>query len=276
MRSKIISIGVLLVGLSVPMPDASVGEEPSPEALSAETRKEVIGQMKRILQQTKITRLGERPVAAELVPEPVLNWDDLPRGHHYGTLWVWGAKGRPAAIIEMYTVNFARQIDQWPGNVLHSLAAEPLQVEADFAWDWAPRKPGFTPMPLNDVPAPAETKVARTLQMRALAKRFSGRQAWRGDRSELRLLPTPVWQYVSDEEGVLAGGLFAFSHGGTNPEVVLILEATRNRDGDRWQFGCVRLGHAEMTIRFDDRIVWSAPTYNEVNPEAPYYWIARP
>ena len=255
---------------------ADAEDAPSAGGLNAETRKAVVGEMRKILEQTKVTRLGAKPAVAELVSNPVLNWDDVPRGHHYGTLWVWGAKGRPAAIVEMYTVNFAKQIDQWPGNVLHSLATEPLKAEAEFAWDWAPKQPGFKPQRLAEVPVPAEKKVGRTLQMRALAKRFSANQTWRGDSAELRLLPTPVRLYESADEKVLDGGLFVFSHGGTNPEVVLILEAIRGDDGDHWQFGCVRLGHAEMHVKFDDREVWTAPLYDAVDPTSPYYWIAKP
>lgn len=252
-------------------------EEPTvADELSPERRKEVVAQMKKILEQTTLVRKKATPVEVELVPQPVLNWDDVPRGHHYGTLWIWGAKGRPAAVVEMYTVEFAKDIQRWPGNVLHSLAPEPLQATARFLWNWAPGEPGFVPQPLADAAAPAATKKGRELQMRALAKRFSAEETWQGDRAQLRLLTTPVWQYESADDGITAGGLFVFSHGGTNPEVVLILESTRHSEEERWSFGCVRLGHAAMEVRFEDRNVWSVPVYNREDPKAPYYWIAKP
>lgn len=270
--------GLLAVALSARVVTLASAAENAPESngLNPETRKAVVAEMKRILEQTKLTEVGAQPTVAELVPQPVLNWDDVPRGHHYGTLWVWGATGRPAAIVEMYTVNFAREIDRWPGNVLHSLSTRPLQAEADFRWDWAPEQPGFTPQPLAGAPVPAATRTACLLQMRALAKRFSAQQTWQGDRAVLRLLPTPVWQYESAGDRVFAGGLFVFSHGGTNPEVVLVLEALQDDPMNRWQYGCVRLGHAQMSVAFDDQEVWNVPTYDAINPRAPYYWIAKP
>lgn len=73
-----------------------------------ETRKVVVARMKEILDRIELVRLRPTPVKVELVPEPVLNRDDLPRGHYYGRLWVWGATGRPAAIIETYTIMAAR------------------------------------------------------------------------------------------------------------------------------------------------------------------------
>jgi hypothetical protein len=276
MRFQILSVAAIAL-FTVLVPSEAGAEEPSiSHELSGERRKEVVAQMKKILEQTTIVRKKAIPVEAELVPQPVLFWDDVPRGHHYGTLWIWGERGRPAAIVEMYTVDFAKEIERWPGNVLHSLAPEPLEGKARFNWDWAPSEPGFVPKPLEGAPAPATTKTGRELQMRALAKRFSGEQTWRGDRAQLRLLTTPVWQYEARDEGVSTGGLFVFSHGGTNPEVVLILEATRHNADERWSFGCVRLGHAAMEVKFDDRTVWSVPLYDQVNPKSPYYWIAKP
>jgi len=241
--------------------------------LNEETRKVVVAKMKEILDGTKLVRLGPTPATVELVSKPVLNWDDVPRGHHYGTLWVWGATGRPAAIIETYTVDFAKAIGRWPGNVMHSLAPGPLRAERKRGWYWAPTEPGFTPKRLDDVPPPADTKALRRLQMRKLAKRFSANQTWMGDRSELRLLPTSIRMYESADDGLLDGGLFAFVHGGTNPEVILILEAMHSTKEDYWQYGCVRLGHARMQAKFDDREAWSVGTYNSASPNSPYFWI---
>jgi hypothetical protein len=248
------------------------------DGANGETRKVVVARMKDILDQTKLVRLRPTPVAVELVPEPVLNWDDLPRGHFYGRLWVWGATGRPAAIVETYTINFAKDIGSWPGNVVHSLAPEALRAEGTLGWNWAPTEPGFTPKRLEKVPPPAATKTLRRSQMRTLARRFTANQNWMGSRTELRLLPTSIRMYESadddsTDDGLLDGGLFAFVHGGTNPEVILILEAVHGETGDYWQYGCVRLGHAQMQAKFDDREAWSVETYDSVSPNSPYYWI---
>ena len=253
-------------------------KEASDDGMNDETRKVVVARMKEILDQTTLVRLRPTPVTAELVPEPVLNWDDLPRGHYYGRLWVWGATGRPAAIVETYTINFAKDIGSWPGNVVHSLAPEPLRAEGTLGWNWAPTEPGFTPKRLEGAPSPAATKNLRRSQLRALAKRFTANQTWMGDRSELRLLPTSIRMYESadddsTDDGLLDGGLFAFVHGGTNPEIILILEAIRGANDDYWQYGCVRLGHAQMQAKFDDREAWSVETYNSLSPNSPYYWI---
>ena len=65
--------------------------------------------------------------------------------------------------------------------------------------------------------------------MRSLAREFNGRslsdqgQAW-----ELRLLPQPLYRYESTDPDVLDGALFTLvSSAGTDPEIILLLEARK-------------------------------------------------
>jgi hypothetical protein len=97
---------------------------------------------------------------------------------------------------------------------------------------------------------------------------------FRISRSERR--PSDPSCRGSASESRYAGTIEAPRSSGTNPEVVLILEATRHNADERWSFGCVRLGHAEMEVKFDDRQVWRVPLYDQDNPKSPYYWIAKP
>ena len=64
---------------------------------------------------------------------------------------------------------------------------------------------------------------------------------WRegSDREELRLLPQPVYRYESEDPEVQDGGVFAFVQG-TDPEVLLLLEAVRTEGGLVWIYGFVR------------------------------------
>ena len=252
--------------------DDDVNNTAGSDLLKTEAHKAVVAEMKRILERIKIVRQGTTPDVAELVPQPVLNWDDIERGHYYGTTWVWGEKGRPAAIIEMYTTQLEKTINRWPGNVVHSLSTEPLRADGT-KWNWAPDQPGFKPQGLIGAPSPAATKNLRRLQMRGLAKQFTSHETWKGNRAELRLLPTPIWLYESADDGILEGGLFAFVHGGTNPEVILILEAVERDRETFWQFGCVRLGHAEIQVNFDEIEAWKRETFTELSPKSPYYHL---
>lgn len=243
------------------------------DELKSDTHKSVVNHMRKILEQQTIVRQGPNLVVEKLNPAPVLNWDDVVRNHHHGTLWVWGQEGRPAAIIEMYTNRFSDTVQGWPGNVVHSLAPEALRAEGKPQWEWAPDEPGFRPEKLPEPVEVAKSTRLRRTQMRALARRFASNQTWKEGRSELRLLPTPILLYESAKEGILDGGLFVFVHGGTNPEVILILEAIDRGNEKYWQFGCVRLGHAKAEVTFDEHEVWSVDTYTGTSPKVPYYWL---
>ena len=163
--------GSLALGCLV-FADDDVNNTAGSDLLKTEAHKAVVAEMKRILERIKIVRQGTIPDVAELVPQPVLNWDDIERGHYYGTTWVWGEKGRPAAIIEMYTTQLEKTINRWPGNVVH-----------------------------------------------------------------------------------------------------LILEAVERDRETFWQFGCVRLGHAEIQVKFDEIEVWKRETFSELSPKSPYYHL---
>lgn len=271
------SVAVLVCLLGCPgqlFAEDEVSNSSGSDELKSDTHKSVVNRMRKILEQQTIVRQRPEPVAEKLNPEPVLNWDDVVRNHHHGTLWVWGREGRPAAIIEMYTARYSENDRSWPGNVVHSLAPEALRAEGKPQWEWAPDDPGFRPEKVPESVEVAASTRLRRAQMRTLAKRFAANQTWKGDRSELRLLPTPILLYQSAKDGILDGGLFVFVHGGTNPEVVLILEAMERGDEKYWQFGCVRLGHAQAQVTFDEREVWSVDTYNGTSPKVPYYWLS--
>ena len=266
----IVIVGIIF-GVAGLFADEDVNHVAGSDELKSDSHKAVVAQMKQILDGNKIVRQSSEPVVEELVPEPILNWDDLARGHHHGTLWIWGSKGRPAAIIEMYTTDFAQKLDRWPGNVAHSLAPEPIRSEGRLHWNWAPDGP-IQAERMMDVRSRA-TSNHRKIQMRSLAKRFSGHETWNG-RSELRLLPSPIRVYESASDGILEGGLFALVHGGTNPEVILVLEAIQTKQEKFWQFGCVRLGHAEIQVDFDEKQAWHVDTYDGTSPKSAYYWLA--
>ncbi len=240
------------------------------EALKTETHKQIVAQFKQILERNKIVSQGAKPVVGELCAEPILNWDDIERGHYYGTLWIWGQKkGRPTAIIEMFTDNLEKRVIGWPSNVVHSLSTDLVRPEGP-SWNWAPKKPGLELKKLVGVPEPAATSKLRRIQMRTLAKRFTSDETYQGQH-QLRLLPTAVYLNDSADDGILEGGIFAFVHGGTNPELMLILEAIEQNKERYWQYGCARLTHGSVRVNFDQQEVWSVEFYVNWDPASPYY-----
>jgi hypothetical protein len=141
---------------------------------------------------------------------------------------------------------------------LHSLSMAVLVVDRQAAEQWVPQAAGVDLKPAEGAPAPAGSAPQRLGQMRALARDFSGRslsdqgQAW-----ELRLLPQPLYRYESSDPDVLDGALFALvSSAGTDPEIILLLEARRASSGPQWVFGAARFSDMNLWLKYKGQEVW--------------------
>jgi hypothetical protein len=119
---------------------------------------------------------------------------------------------------------------------------------------------------------PANSRNRRTAQFRALVRRFDAHEFWDPDNSryELRLLATPVHRYDDTNAGIIDGAVFVFANG-TNPEVLLLLEAREDEDAGTWHYGLARLGHAEMHTSFDGTEVWTVPRVDPSRRDEPYW-----
>src|SRR5205823_183628 len=82
--------------------------------------------------------------------------------------------------------------------------------------------------------APADTAAGRQLQMRALARRFTGYLAEPGEAddklTELRLMAKPLHQYEATDGSGREGAVFALVTT-TDPEIVLLIESRKAKGG---------------------------------------------
>jgi hypothetical protein len=142
---------------------------------------------------------------------------------------------------------------------LHALDPEKLLVKRDEYHQWKPQA-GLARKELSGAAPPAATAGARLLQMRRLAQEFTGHSLDRdGKRWQLRLLPTPLYRYPAAKTGVVDGALFALmSSAGTDPEVLLLIEA-KEVDGKRhWEYACGRFSDWELHVSRKDKEVFSS------------------
>ena len=194
----------------------------------------------------------------KLKKEPVFEWLNPARNTQQGAVFLWLRDGRPAALACI----FSHPHDRLPGrkvlHELHALDPEKLVVKRDALNQWKPQA-GLERKELPDAAAPAATPGARLVQMRRLAQEFAGHEIdGEGKRWELRLLPAPLYRYPEAKSGVIDGALFTLvSTAGTDPEVLLLLEA-RDIDGKlRWEFACGRFSDRSLYVQRKDKEVWS-------------------
>jgi hypothetical protein len=198
----------------------------------------------------------------ELKKEPVFEWSN-PVGDelHQGVNFLWLRDGRPAALGGIFT----HPVPGWKGRkFLHEFLAldrDKLLVSRPSGAlnEWKPQA-GLAREELPDAGTPTAARGARLVQMRQLAQQFTGHSI-DGERKrwELRLLPTPLYRYPEAKSGVIDGALFAWtSTAGTDPEVLLLIEACQKDGKTRWEYACGRFGVSSMYVQHKGKEVWSS------------------
>lgn len=237
-----------------------------PEDVPAPERAERRALTMRILDELRISvASAANGTAPTRSAEPLLRYTDNTRLTSDSTLWLWGATGRPLAIvaIEHYPKN--PDMKHWLCEVA-SLSDEPISVAYGSDIDWTASKPGLELAALEGAPVPAGQPSARLTQIKQLQRRFSAHEKEGTEgRLELRLLAKPLHRYQDVEAGIVDGAIVAFVNG-TNPEVLLVIEARKTGQGaPEWQFGLVQMTGAAVSAELDGREIW---TRQEANPPA--------
>jgi len=201
----------------------------------------------------------------ELKKEPVFEWANPTRaGHQQGVVFVWLRDGRPAALGCVFSYPHHKLEGRVVMHELHALDPEKLVVSRpkDAPNEWKPEA-GLERKELPDAPAPADTAAGRLLQLKKLAAEFTGYSVDKdGKKWDLRLLPTPLYRYPAaapKQTGVIDGGLFALvSNAGTDPEVLLVVEAREEKGKLRWEYACGRFSDWELRVQRKDKEVFAS------------------
>ena len=194
----------------------------------------------------------------ELRREPVMRWTSS--GDYNGEVYVWTHRGSAAVVGCIFSGprgKTARSVM----HEFHSVAPVPLHSDKKGGSRWSAEEPGITLEPILGAPEPAKTQARRLTQMRDLARRFTAQVDREGARSEMRLLPQPIYRYeIADEDAaVIDGAIFTFVWtAGTDPEVLLVIEARRTDRGVRWEYAPARFTNREAWLKYQDKEVWRA------------------
>jgi hypothetical protein len=201
----------------------------------------------------------------ELTKEPVLEWSNPVRqGLQQGVIYLWLRDGRPSALGCIFSQPHDKPLGRQVIHEFHALDAgkllvtRPKMVDGWKPNEWKPQA-GLARTELTDAGAPGATPGARLVQMRRLAQEFSGHSVdTDGNRWDLRLLPQPLYRYPSAKSGVIDGALFTLvSTAGTDPEVLLVIEAREEGGKTRWEYACGRFSDRDLYVHRKDKEVWS-------------------
>ncbi len=196
---------------------------------------------------------------AELVERPVYLWTNpLPRfGVQHGSVFLWLHEGRPMVVGSI----FGHPVDAQRRKLIHEFhALSPTKLSAvchdEQMSVWQP-KAALAMQPVPGADPPAATPTRRLIQIRALAREFTGRTIdHRKERWELRLLSQPLYRYEKPQGEIIDGALLALvTDAGTDPEVLLLLEA---RQEGGWHYALLRFCDASVWVNHQGKEVWTA------------------
>jgi hypothetical protein len=197
----------------------------------------------------------------ELRREPIYRWTNPTRvGGQVGEVFIWTFRGRPEVVGSIFSHPHATS-ERVLCHEFHSLSLATLTVDRDSPNQWIPQAPGVELKPVPGAPEPAASAAQRRVQMRDIAGDFSGRSlSEEGQEWKLRLLPKQLYRYESTDADVIDGALFALvSSAGTDPEILLMLEARKNgNESPRWYFAAARFSDMSLWLKHKDKEVWSA------------------
>jgi len=261
-------VGLLLyLAASLMLPGSCAAEKPGTQVPSEEPKK-LNDQIEKSVHWYDVFPAEDSTIL--LTPKPVLRWRNVTRGQKAQPMMiVWPHNGRPVAMASIYP---------WQGKMSHEFDSLSRQANV-MARDqdrviWSPKTAGVAFKDVPAAPRPAKTPAERLREMKAIAERFKATMTgWQGDdadREELRLLPRPLYRYdlknaKEPDPNLLDGALFAYVQG-TDPEVVLVLEAIGTVEKSAWQYAFVRATSGGLELKLGREVVWTA----QKNPSSRY------
>jgi hypothetical protein len=264
--------GLVLCGLLIGA-DQATGDPPKLDSANDKEEKAArLEHMKQAAKSYKIALTADAAKKLSLIEEPVLRFDDQVTGVVDGTVFLWLLDDRPAATASVWI----RKSGPLEFHEFQSLAAGALTASNQGQAKWAPTQGGIERKPAPGAEPPAATAARRLNQMRAFAREYSATvTGWENDQQVLRLLPQPVYRYGRPDGAVADGALFAYCKG-TNPEVLLLVEAAKNGNELLWKYAFARMSARGCEVRRDDELVWSAPLLRAESATDPYFNVVQP
>ncbi len=189
--------------------------------------------------------------------QPLMHWQNPERQQDQGALYVWEKNGRPQVLGSIFTYEVTGTV--YCRHELISLANGPLKAELESDVVWSPNRAGMQWRPCDGAGTPADADSRRLFQMRSIARQFAGTLSIPNRQpSQLTLLPQPLVRYQAPKEGVIDGAVFSFAVG-TDPELLLVIEAQKAADGSvAFMYAPARAHYHALELKREGTTVWNA------------------
>lgn len=271
MKRLFVSMSLLFLSTEALSAQGTSSEREDDGKIAAKVKAERLESMRQIAGEYRLSLQSEGKHRLTLHPKPLLRWSNPIRFANDGAVFLWTDKGEPRAIACIYTHRRSGK----PGidHEFQSLSLQPLTAEHSGRAVWTPPKSAVEFKTISDAPAPAKSAALRLSQMRSIARRFT--VTIEKTRRKGRLLTQPIYRYGGKKPELLDGALFAFVQG-TDPEVILLLEARSIDSKHVWQYALARMTSVTIEARYRDKIVWTKPPWDwKSDPKGPYITFVK-
>ncbi|OYP31040.1 hypothetical protein CGZ80_21965 [Rhodopirellula sp. MGV] len=198
--------------------------------------------------------------------QPVLSWSNPERNTTAGALYLWTQEGRPLAAMCLYPSLEQVHVE------FQSLGSQAISARDRSRMIWEPNDPGVTWKDVHDGESPLKTPFQRIRQMKSIANRFAATLVPPQKPSiPLRMLERPIYRYPTKLSGdVIDGAVFTFVQG-TDPEVLILLEAYQSGSEQHYRYALARMSIVPTQVKIDNTLVWETQwaTQRSYTP----YWV---
>ncbi|HJS07480.1 MAG TPA: hypothetical protein VJ809_07455 [Pirellulales bacterium] len=220
----------------------------------------------------------DKPDAAlKMLPNAVFRHSQPVRGDDIGAVYLWvDESGLPGALGTVFAYSYGGPGERWVAHEFHSLASTPLMGKWRDASAWSPAEPGVEWKEVPKAPPVVASATARLRQMREIGRRVAVQSTDANDsRWELRLITQPIYQYTARQPAdTLGGGVFLFCQG-TDPEVILLLEAREVDGRQTWHYALAPFTDYGLSVSLDGNEVWSLAKGHRPTRTSPHWWNGR-
>jgi len=251
--SFIAAIGLLILPPRCRLPAEESATPDRAERAKAESLQRMLARTRQMIVRIQAGSEERRP---ELVEAPLIHYADQVRNLPESTLWVWQQQGLPVLFCKVEQIRDARASWQY---CCVPATTEKIDVEWQRQFRWRSREALFKWVPVADAPEPHDKAPTRLMQMKAIVRGFGGEteQTPVKSRQKMRLLASPLHRFAAPEQNVLDGAVFGLTSNGTNPDVLLVVEALGKEESNaRWRYAVVGMTGDAVEVVLKDKTVW--------------------
>lgn len=203
--------------------------------------------MKRVAAEYELFLGQSNTIKLDLQHKPVFRWTNPIQKSKDGVIFIWTHQGRPEAMVGVFTYDKSRFSREFQSVSRSSLVAVHKKQPV-----WHPSSAGVERKAVPDAPTPAAS--IRQRQMKALPGRFTASVGKNKHRRKIRLLTQPIYRYEPKDSKLRDGALLAFVQG-TDPELLLLLEAWPDGTNYESRYGLARMISVSIEARYRNQVV---------------------